>query len=274
MKKSKLHLKIESSDYYKNNTLKIFFVIFILTFISYSCKKNKLVEIETQRVTSIDMTSAKSGGKFINTGDELITAKGVCWSKKSNPTIKDFYTFDGDGSDSFVSEIKNLEPNSTYYVRAYATSDAGTSYGNEIKFSTSDLVTLVFRNVYFNVYPVDNSLSSTWGITGLFCNAVSDYNGLSNTQLISSMASSSAAKICANLNALGYSDWYLPSRNELNQIYENKHLFPAENFGLTYWSSTEFNDQRAYSQNFSVGETSIVAKSSHHRVRCIREVKK
>jgi len=267
-------IKEKLSKHKKNNTFSIIFIIIIIIFTAYSCKKDQVPEVETININSIDMNSAKSGGKILNNGKSDIIAKGVCWSEKSNPSIKDNITVNGSGSESFVSELTNLNPNSTYYVRAYATNDAGTGYGNELKFNTSELVTLAYRNTYFQVYPVDNSTSNTWGLNGLFYNATSDFNGISNSHLISQSTSSSAAKICTNLNAFGYSDWYLPSRNELNFIYENKKLFPPDNFGATYWSSTEFNDLRAYSQNFLVGEISISNKSLLHRVRCIREIKK
>lgn len=92
--------------------------------------------ITTTVVSNISTTSAVSGGNIISDGGEKITAKGVCWSTSPNPTIADNKTINGSGIGSFVSNITGLSLGSTYYVRAYATSNAGTAYGNQISFNT------------------------------------------------------------------------------------------------------------------------------------------
>lgn len=80
--------------------------------------------------------SALCGGNVTNEGNSPVTARGVCWSTSPNPTIGDARTSDGQGPGQFHSSITGLEPLTDYYVRAYATSDAGTSYGEEYQFKT------------------------------------------------------------------------------------------------------------------------------------------
>ena len=59
------------------------------------------------------------------------------------------------------------------------------------------------------------------------------------------------------------SDWFLPSLDELNKVYENIHLFGLGGFGtLEYWTSTESSATQAYSQFFTDGVQMIWAKSS------------
>jgi uncharacterized protein (TIGR02145 family) len=92
--------------------------------------------LTTASVSSITDNSAISGGNITDNGGALITARGVCWSTSHDPTISDDYTSDGTGSGIFISSITGLDPNTTYYVRAYATNSAGTAYGNERSFKT------------------------------------------------------------------------------------------------------------------------------------------
>lgn len=104
-----------------------------------SCKSEKLPELptlETKAITEINQTSAKSGGDIISDGGSEITAKGICWGINSDPVIQDSHTEDGSGLDSFESILTNLEPDTEYNVRAYATNSIGTGYGNNKNFRT------------------------------------------------------------------------------------------------------------------------------------------
>ena len=94
--------------------------------------------LTTDSITSITAISATSGGNITDDGGLSVTARGVCWSTSPNPTLGDSHTTDGTGTGSFTSNITNLEVSTTYYVRAYATTNAGTAYGNELTFTTRD----------------------------------------------------------------------------------------------------------------------------------------
>ena len=93
--------------------------------------------VTTSNVTNIDATSATCGGNVTATGGANVTARGVCWSTSQNPTVSGNHTTNGSGTGSFTSSITGLTPNTTYYVRAYATNSAGTSYGTQKSFTTS-----------------------------------------------------------------------------------------------------------------------------------------
>jgi hypothetical protein len=92
--------------------------------------------VSTTSVTSIANTSATSGGNVTAAGTAAVTARGVCWSTSQNPTTANSKTVDGTGTGIFSSNITGLTPNTAYYVRAYATSTNGTSYGNQFTFTT------------------------------------------------------------------------------------------------------------------------------------------
>ena len=78
-----------------------------------------------------------------------------------------------------------------------------------------------------------------------------------------------AARLCGDLTQGGYSDWYLPSKDELNKLYTNRVILGMS--GLFYWSSTEYDQNNAWYQNFVTdGSQTNVSKNSNVWVRAIR----
>ena len=96
-----------------------------------------LASITTIAVTTITGTTAISGGNITNDGGSLITQRGICYSTSSSPTTANTTIIGGSGTGSFTSNLTGLTASTTYYVRAYATNSAGTSYGNEVSFTTT-----------------------------------------------------------------------------------------------------------------------------------------
>ncbi|MBQ9508169.1 MAG: T9SS type A sorting domain-containing protein [Bacteroidales bacterium] len=92
--------------------------------------------VTTSMVSNITDNFATCGGNVTFDGGATVTA-GVCWSTTQTPTIADNHTNDGSGTGIFTSIITGLVPNTTYYVRAYATNSVGTAYGNEVCFTTT-----------------------------------------------------------------------------------------------------------------------------------------
>ena len=94
--------------------------------------------LTTDSVMDITGRTASCGGNITDNGGLNVTARGVCWSTSPNPTIADSYTTNGSGIGSFSSSITGLSVSTTYYVRAYATTNIGTVYGNELSFTTQN----------------------------------------------------------------------------------------------------------------------------------------
>lgn len=92
--------------------------------------------VSTTSITGITETAAQGGGNITSDSGNEITARGVCWSTNPNPTTSDNHTTDGCGTGDFSSNLTGLAPDSTYYVRAYATNSMGTAYGNQVTFTT------------------------------------------------------------------------------------------------------------------------------------------
>lgn len=117
---------------------KLFLFFFNISVILFThCTKEEIPSVTTKDVTDISVSGAKSGGDIISDGDEAILVKGVCWSTESMPTTADQQTLDGIGFGPFTSQITDLNPGTTYYLRSYATNKNGTGYGTEISFRTT-----------------------------------------------------------------------------------------------------------------------------------------
>jgi uncharacterized protein (TIGR02145 family) len=96
--------------------------------------------LTTAVISSPTRTTAVSGGNITDNGGAAVTARGVCWSTSSGPLVTGTHTADGSGNGAFTSNITGLSPGTLYYVRAYASNSAGTSYGNERSFTTNPVL--------------------------------------------------------------------------------------------------------------------------------------
>ena len=110
----------------------------------------------TISITAIGAVSATSGGNIIYDAGVSVIVRGVVWSTTTGPTVisNTGITTNGTGIGIYSSSITGLTENTTYYVRSYALNNAGTSYGNEVVFtslplsvptiSTSNISNIVF----------------------------------------------------------------------------------------------------------------------------------
>jgi uncharacterized protein (TIGR02145 family) len=124
-----------------------------LMLLATSCKKDVVPVLITSPVTYVSEQSVTCNGDITDDGGASVTERGVCWSTSHNPTTSQNKISGGSGSGSFTCTITGLIPNTSYYLRAYAISSAGTGYGPEISFRTwnAEMVTDIDGNVYHTV---------------------------------------------------------------------------------------------------------------------------
>ena len=247
-----------------------------------------LAVITTTAVSSITSTTAVSGGTITYQGATAVTARGICWSTSTNPTLANSFSTNGTGVGTFVANLTGLTAGTTYYVRAYATNASGTSYGNEVSFVSQALqvgqsfeggVIAYIDNTGlhgFVVAPNDQSNGVYWhvsniGVTGASGTSVG--TGNNNTINITNMYGSenNAARICFDFVLGGFSDWFLPSKDELYHLYLNK-LNIGGFSNSNYWSSSEEAvNASAWNIDFTNGNFNNNApKFSNYKVRAIR----
>lgn len=114
---------------------------FILTFllILSACKKEEkdtIPSVLTVSVSEITSHTAKVITRVTADGGSTVTGAGVCWAKTINPDFSENVSNVGQGTGEFISILTGLEPNITYYVRAFATNMKGTAFGENLNFTT------------------------------------------------------------------------------------------------------------------------------------------
>ena len=198
--------------------------------------KIELPTVTTRFVSNITSNSATSGGSVTSNGGGTVTARGICWSETSEPKINNLYSeesSDGTGTGSFTSSLTNLKANTTYYVRAYATNEAGTAYGELKSFVTETISGTENGHDY-----VDLGLPSglKWATCNVGATTPEEYGGYYAWGEISTKVtylttnsltyeknmndiSGNAKYDAATANWGG--NWRMPTRDELNELRNN-----------------------------------------------------
>lgn len=215
---------------------------------------------------------------------------GFVYSTNPNPTYNNNKTLTKVlyGSGDFEFFVDGLKANTTYYVRAYVeTSNGKIKYSPEYTFKTTGYfgpgggyvgydkgeTTNGWR--YMEIHPVEVNYDSTfsgayWGDAGVFISGTyPDFGkGLENTKVIVSknVGSNCAAKLCYNLIRNGFSDWYLPSSQEIYIL--TKELEKANiHIPSSAWSSTQYDYGQAYFTYLTIGGEFILTTASKiHRI--------
>lgn len=168
-----------------------------------------LPTITTSSISNITDTTAISGGTIINQGSSTVTTRGVCWSTNSNPTIADNITTDSSGVGSFSSNLKGLDSYTTYYVRAYATSGAGTAYGNELSFTTTGFPNCgTVSDIDGNVYHTVTIGTQCWMVENLRTTHYKDGTAIPNVTDNTEWGSLNTGAYCYYNNDVGYKSLY------------------------------------------------------------------
>ncbi|MDR3236053.1 MAG: carboxypeptidase regulatory-like domain-containing protein [Prevotellaceae bacterium] len=170
--------------------------------------------VTTQEATEISATSAIVHATIVSVGDPAYTERGFVYSEFTNPAVGDAYAtpkvVSGAGIGKFTTNLTGLTTETTYYIRAYATSSKGTAYGEQISFIPSSPYYTAIPSVGIMVQKSDIS---------------------SNTLLYRNMSS-----LCENSNVGGLTGWRLPAVSELTNLYIRRDEIGG--FANTkYWSS-------------------------------------
>jgi uncharacterized protein (TIGR02145 family) len=92
--------------------------------------------VMTTGAANVTYRAAVVNGSIVHVGASPVTARGFCYDTVMHPTVDGNLVNCGSGAGDFSTNLLNIAPNTTYYVRAYATNIWGTNYGNELTFTT------------------------------------------------------------------------------------------------------------------------------------------
>ena len=176
------------------------------------------------------------------------------------------YTVKATGEGNYTGEVTG----GFELTVAYSVGNTGPAGG--IVFYDKGLISDGWR--YLEAAPQDHSVNVQWGTTGTVGTATAIGSGKANTAAIVAALSDNggtdyAAKICSDLVLGGYGDWFLPSKDELAELYKEKASV-GDLKALYYWSSSEFSSNGAWAQYFSNGSQSGSTKYGALRVRAVR----
>ena len=117
--------------------------------VSFTTDNYTLPSLTTGITSDITAFSATGNGWVYQVGNPPMSQHGFCWDLSSNPTTANSCTQQGTRykAGSFTGEITGLMPATTYFIRAYAVNAAGTAYGAEKTFDTSDTSSAIHTGV-------------------------------------------------------------------------------------------------------------------------------
>jgi hypothetical protein len=197
---------------------------------------------------------------------------------KVSPSVTDkFYT---------SYKLSGLSPGTTYIYYPVASNDLGTTLGwPEVAFATNPPQEKYFEGgIKFYTDTTgkhgliastnDQSLGNKWDDYGTehIPTGTSIGTGQANTTAICSKFPNkgTAAELCDTLVLNGYSDWFLPSKDELDLLYKQSEYVGGFNTVNTYWSSSESSISNAWAQCFLDGSQNSYQKICTYSVRAIR----
>ena len=221
---------------------------------------------QTKNAEHISRSSFKSGGNLDSGGSGTISEKGLVYGLNEHPTKADNFAVSPSKHDDFEVLVEGIG-DETYHYRSYAVNESGINYGPE--------------KTYRNHYVTENTISVMPSSVQFSKVALESYpdtpgssmdNGKANTQeLVAEHGTNAeAAYLCDTLTANGYTDWFLPSINELNHVYLNKNIIGIGDFDAYCWSSTAIHNHSGWSLNFSDGQMLSQYRTTLNRVICIR----
>lgn len=310
---------------------------------------NGMPQVTTGMVSNVTANSAVCSGNVTSDGGVAVTAKGFCWSTAQYPTVSGMHSNEGGGMGSFNGSLTNLSIGTTYYVRAYATNNTGTAYGDQMSFTTSNglpTVTTTTPTLTDSTVATGGNVTSDGGFpvtargvcygslpypdltgtyshttngsgTGYFASQfnlpggsglyyirayATNANGTSYGEQVTviqaydelptfqynghtyrvapgpnnnSLSWTDANTYCDNLTLYGYTDWRMPTKDELMQMYSDADFIGGFCFSSNcyYWSSTtclSYGEQSHYKVSFQSGYNTCGVTSEYIRVRPIR----
>jgi uncharacterized protein (TIGR02145 family) len=217
------------------------------------------IKVITVPISSVTTSSVSSGGNVTSNCGAAVNTRGICWGTTTNPTIADNFTTDGSGTGSFASSLTGLTKSTIYFLRAYATTDLGTYYGNQFSFVTLSTITDYDGNVY-TVVPIGTQF---WMQENLKTENLNDGTPIAHVTDSSLWKNYTTPALCyydndaatykstygalynwytVNSGKLCPTGWHVPTQDELITLFtylggEEVAGFKLKEAGTSHWTS-------------------------------------
>jgi hypothetical protein len=202
--------------------------------------------VTTQAVTEIAATTATFNGTIVSAGDPAYTERGFVYGRYHNPIVEDdTKKVVSSSGQAFYANVEGLTTGTLLYVRAYATTSKGAAYGEEVSFTPNNPNVVLLPTAKLMVQKTDIGIGY-W----------SDMNSLCNNSMLD-----------------GYTDWRLPTKDELAVLYNERNTIggftTTSGSSSYYWSSSVYTSSYWY-QSFSSGAQDYSFDNTSFRARCVR----
>lgn len=211
------------------------------------------------------------------------TSYGSTIAAQQNP-------INGDYNAPVSADITGLTSFTTYHLRIKAQNQLGTVYSQDMQFTTDHALGDYFGGGYiFYLEPgnqhglicSDTDFGSSWGCQTEVPGAAGTAIGTGYQNTLDIVAANfcgtsfaMAGITCYDLTQNGYSDWFMPSIDEMSQMYTALKLNGIGNFtDEEYWSSTEYSARYAHYINMTDGTVAVVDFFSKETPRKVRPVR-
>lgn len=257
-------------------------------------------------VSGVGNTYATASGDVTTDGGCIITERGfVLSSTNTNPTIGGsgvVKVIDTGTTGPFSEFLSGLTGGTTYYVNSYAINSTGTSYGTTASFTTTFGCPAIGSSLNGGIVAylfvpgdagyvsgechgiittsTDYTTDPWWGSSYIDTGATSEAigSGTANTSTIVTAQGTFenyAARTCYELSSGGYTDWVLPSKNELSRVlfglWSSGSTFSSD---LYYWTSSELDSTYASAIKYiSAGSYFIIAGIDKSEVKIVRPIR-
>jgi len=247
--------------------------------LSFTTLAPSIPVVVTDPITNLIGSLAEGGATLTSDGGSSLTGVGVCWGTTANPTITSNLGITNESQYllsfppySYFSNMNNLTIGTTYHYRAYATNASGTTYGADVSFVATAATlgqTISGGLMWGYVFSVDGTglhglIADMWGYGVADWGCTSTVTGATGTTIGTGMANTTAIindittnactsvspmlAFAAQVSKLNGTDWYLPSKDEMNLLWTNQNADITG--GLTgnlnsalltapFWSSSE-----------------------------------
>ena len=191
--------------------------------------------LNTINPVTVSTTSVQSGGNILEAGGSAILEKGIAYSTSSNPTISGTHVVSSSISSPFTAIIPNIQSNTIYYIRSYATNGTGVGYGNEVVFNSNtiylpNISTVDITSVQYTSATsggdIDNSAIGLSVTAKGLCWSTSPSPTVNNSQLTTGNTTVSDYSLTMN-NLLPNTTYYVRAfyQSGVNYMYGNELSF-------------------------------------------------
>lgn len=120
--------------------------------------------VKTLEVLALDSTTFRVKCEVLSSGGAEVTERGVCWNNYGDPTIDDeLIKYTSGGVGQYTIRMENMALCKKYFVRAYAKSEKGVGYGEELEFETASVPGTPV-NIFLGCYPADGGSTAGEGV--------------------------------------------------------------------------------------------------------------